>query len=556
MNLKTIAVIACLALAPAAAFAQSSFFTEVMEVRITNVDVVVTDKAGKPVPGLTLEDFELYEDGVQKEITNFLEMHENAPAATLSPAGSTENEPAEQAPDIRRRNIVVFIDNAGIHPFRRKVILEHLQKFLNENLRTGDEVAIITWANSLKAELEPTSDRSQLESTLRRVAAQSSFGNQQANDRRLFEERLKALAAMYGARGEQVPFSEAVGEARMYGMNVRHQAQARVEALKAVAASMRGAPGRKILLFVTQNFSSNPAEDAFAYLDSVRSQYAGAGVALNEARDLEIPNVVEDISAAANSAGVSIYPIDGGGKDGGMKTVDASEDGLMAQANFITMETAQRTVSSIAAETGGFALTGSTNWQLAFDTLANDLNTYYSLGYRSSGDRKDQLKKIEVRLKNKKRNMQVRTRHAVIEPSASAEMNDAVAAYLFREVGENVLAIRAIAGAATGDEEHGVTIPLTVTIPTEKLTLLPEGTDLTGSFSVFAAFLRKDGAVSKVARQPQTFRFPADSLKRRKEITVRIDVKADARTSNISVGVLDDLSRATGFAAVRLGETQ
>jgi hypothetical protein len=229
---------------------------------------------------------------------------------------------------------------------------------------------------------------------------------------------------------------------------------------------------------------------------------------------------------------------------------------VIAGSNLVVAPTAQITMQRLAAETGGFALTGSTNWKLAFDTIANDLNTYYSLGYRSSGERKDQLKKIEVRLRNKKKNLLVRTRHAVVEPSASAEMNDAVAAYLFREVGENVLAIRADAGVATGDEEQGVTIPLTVTIPTEKLTLLPEGADLTGSFSVFAAFLRKDGAVSKVARQPQSFRFPADSLKRRKEITVRIDVKADARTSNISVGVLDDLSRATGFAAVRLGETQ
>ncbi|HKR65719.1 MAG TPA: hypothetical protein VJZ00_18455, partial [Thermoanaerobaculia bacterium] len=97
-------------------------------------------------------------------------------------------------------------------------------------------------------------------------------------------------------------------------------------------------------------------------------------------------------------------------------------------------------------------------------------------------------------------------------------------------------------------------IPLTITIPTEKLTLLPEGTDVKGAFSVFAAFLRKDGAVSKVARQQQNFRFPAESLKRRKEITVKIDVKADARTGGISVGVLDEASRATGFAAVKLTE--
>src|SRR5262249_1682411 len=42
-----------------------------VEVRVVNVDVVVTDKAGHRVTGLTKNDFEILEDGKPQTITNF-----------------------------------------------------------------------------------------------------------------------------------------------------------------------------------------------------------------------------------------------------------------------------------------------------------------------------------------------------------------------------------------------------------------------------------------------------------------------------------------------------
>ena len=47
---------------------------ESIEVRVTNVEVVATGPDGKPVHGLTREDFELLEDGKPQTITNFYEV--------------------------------------------------------------------------------------------------------------------------------------------------------------------------------------------------------------------------------------------------------------------------------------------------------------------------------------------------------------------------------------------------------------------------------------------------------------------------------------------------
>jgi len=561
MNLKAIAVVALLAAMPVPAFAQSPSFGEVMEVRITNIDVIVTGKGGKPVPGLKREDFELYEDGVRKEITNFLEIREDtAPALTRAVPGETPAPaPAQESEDIRRRQIVILLDNASVQPFNRNAILPFLEKFVKENVRKGDEVAIISWASSLKAELEPTSDLATLDAALKRVAGETSLGPQVGTDLKHFQDQITFLIRTFEAlstprRVVRPPWSDAISDARSYATVATEQTRRRSEALKIVARSMRGAPGRKILVFVTENFSSNPAEPAFAFLDSLKDVFEGVDrPAMVDARDFEITGLIRDVADAANSSGVTLYPIDVAGKFADTSFVDASESRLIPSAPVAVAQMASMTVNGIAADTGGVALYGSTNWQFAFDTISNDLNTYYSLGYRSTGEKKDSLKKIEIRLANKQR-YSVRTRHAVIEPSPSSEMNDAVVAHLFREAAANDLSVRATAGAAKPGEGEEVVIPVTITIPMESLTLVPDGTDLTGSFSVFAGFLRADGAVSKVARQSQNFRFPADSLGRRKELTVKMDVKADARTGQISIGVMDEASRATGFATVKLTE--
>jgi hypothetical protein len=96
-------------------------------------------------------------------------------------------------------------------------------------------------------------------------------------------------------------------------------------------------------------------------------------------------------------------------------------------------------------------------------------------------------------------------------------------------------------------------IPLIVKIPMDKLTLIPDGNDLTGAFAVFTAFLNDTGVVSKVSRTPQIFRFPANTVSKRKALTFKVDIKTLDKLQGISVGVQDEASRATGFASIKLG---
>ncbi len=532
--------------------AQESFFSEIMEVRVTNVDVVVTGRDGKPVTGLTANDFELYEDGVAKEITNFLEMR-GGPSASLTAGATSEADDAtiSSEEDIRRRDITIFIDNAALHPMRRNQILPPLQSFLDEAVRPGDTVGIAVWNLSLEIALEPTSDRAAIEAAVKRLASRTALGSAQVQGREDFYEQIALMIGAYKDRGDLPEWFMGIGAGRMYASKATHDLKQRVEALKSVIAWRRGVEGRKILVLLTAELPLNPAEEVFLYLDGMRDQFKQVNsMAMSESRQFEFPSLINEITEVANSSGVTLYPIDAAGKDSGMVNRDASGTAWMTSAGRTEVAATRASLRSIATETGGIALTGSDNWKLAFDTISNDLDTYYSLGYRSTGERQDRMKKIEVRLKDKRHS--VRTRRAVIEKTVASEMQDAVAANLFRPSSTNEMEIEAVTGAATQQSAEAVLIPVTVTFPMDNLTLVPDGDDLTGRFAVYAAFLRKDGAVSKVARQGGEVRFPAGDLRSRREVTVKIDVTADAQTSGLSVGVLDEMSGATGFAGISL----
>jgi VWFA-related protein len=549
-NTVAVALIAALLFSPAAFAQEAPVFGETLEIRVTNVEAVVTDKAGKPVHGLTKDDFEVFENGVRQQITNFAELGESVPAGNLTAvAGET---PAETpvTRDIRRRLISVFIDNASLDTGNRASVLPQLRHFLATNVRPGDGIAIYSWGNSLNVQLEPTSDPAEIAAAVDKLASRTAMVG---NWKQQFRGDLDLIIAAYKDREppEKAPIGDAISTASSYAARGSAEMRQKAAALKSVIGSLRGIEGRKILVMLTESLSANPGEDAFQYVDSIKYEFSG-GENFNPfsySKPYALEGLAKDIANAANSAGVTLYPIHAAGKWADSAMLDASQTMTVRGGPAINTDTSTLTLHAVAEDTGGKAMTGSSNFKLAFDTISNDLNVYYSLGYRTDGARQDRMKNVEVKLR--KKGYTIRTRKAIVEQTAATEMNEMVAANLFQTRATNDLSIKAAIGTATPSGENLVH-PLTITIPTSTLTLIPDGADLVGKFSVFAAFLRSDGAVSSVGRQTQQFRFPAASLAKRKEVTVKLDVTADARVGAISLGVMDEASNATGFALVKL----
>src|SRR3954464_12785641 len=91
--MKRIMIAAALVLSAAVSLAQQA--AESIEVRVVNIDVVVRDRHGKPVTGLTKEDFEAWDGKKPQQITNLSEVRTEAGLVTTT-AGATA--PATAAP--------------------------------------------------------------------------------------------------------------------------------------------------------------------------------------------------------------------------------------------------------------------------------------------------------------------------------------------------------------------------------------------------------------------------------------------------------------------------
>ncbi len=80
---------------------------EVIDVSVTNVEIIATDSKGNHVRGLTRDDFELYENGTLQPITNLFEASAGAaPDAAAVP-----------------RRLVVYFDDSTLLPNNRKQLI-------------------------------------------------------------------------------------------------------------------------------------------------------------------------------------------------------------------------------------------------------------------------------------------------------------------------------------------------------------------------------------------------------------------------------------------------
>lgn len=532
-------------------------FIETMEVRVVNVDVVVRDKNGKPVSGLTPDDFEILENGQPVEISNFLEV--TSATGRLDTGEATAAEPdAVRTEAIRRgrRKIVLFLDQNSLHPQYRRTLIPSMKDFLGKAMRPGDEVMIASFQNGLKVDLQFTSSRDVALEVIDRMvertgAAQSRAQRFEAAQRALFKNITDYLP------DEQPPYDAGLSDSRAYADEVRHEANLAIGSLEALMKGLQAVDGRKLLVFATEALPSRPGNEIFVFFNEIKELYAGGATQspLIEGLKYELGAAIDGLADTANATGFTLYPVQA-------QTLSASFSGADIQgsmaynfnnAQFNSNE--ERNASeregllTVARLTGGTTALAANDFTKAFGSIIDDLEHYYSIGYRAGSERSDYVRTIRVNMKN--RELVARTRRSHVDRSIETEMEEIVAANLFYPIDRNDMGITASASTPKPVGEDGrVSLTLTIDIPTASLTFIPQDADVFGSFTHFIGFIRSDGSVSKIARETRQFKFEASTMPRRKSITMALEVTTDQTTDRISVGVLDPVSKATGFASV------
>lgn len=546
-------------------FAQTS---ETIEVSIVNVDVFVTDKNGKRVHGLTKDDFVIREAGRVQPITNFAEygpiatesLRIESPADAAVPAdeeATAESAPAQGAP----RTIVVFIESFSLPADRTREMFDSMRKVLRETVRPGDAVSIVTWNGVTRVRLELTDDREAIESTINAIQKESS-GVDINSAIALYERQQEDLRAAFDNQTAEMSAGRGVKATGTFSMNFDALTRAKLElfgikqkanAVSALIQSISGIEGRKAVIMATRRFGVYAGAEFFngRVPDAVK-------------HDLKTHEIRAALARTANANNVTIYPLYPTGlawttlegADTQRNEIwevnsDADAENFTRDNEVLMNETTA--LQEIARATGGELASGARDIAQLLPRIGEDLESYYSLAYRTPDHRKDRSNDIVVTTKNP--DYVVRARKQYVEKSDTTKMSDRVLAGLFRNLEGSIIPVTVQLGAMKKQGSKRWTVPLAIRVPISSLTTLAENGGIwRGTFSVYIAAGGQFGVISDVVQRTQSFTIQEADLDRahQSHFTYDFEMKVDAFTDRVSVGVLDETSKEYGLAVVEL----
>jgi VWFA-related protein len=357
---------------------------------VVSIDVVVRDKDGNIVRGLTLADFEIREDGQPQDLLNFTfqEVAEKqlvktgAPAELLAGVEAKMSEPvrstapgttettAPMASDALagRRLIVLLFDVSSMQPEDVQRAVDAARKYVKEQMSDADLVAVASVASTLDVLTDFTGERERVDAALGRLAYTDGLAAETA-------EASTAATDEAAAAAEEPAATEAT-ELDMFNNDVR------LRALRTLAETLSPIEQKKAIVY----FSAGMQRSGQDNLVELRS-------AIN----------------AAVRAHVAIYPIDTRGLQAVVPGGDARQGSGRGQDMFSGRGTAQQfsrlaasqdTLTSLAGDTGGRAFTDTNDFGEAFVRVQRDMSAYYLIGYSSSNSTKDgRFRRVQVRVK-------------------------------------------------------------------------------------------------------------------------------------------------------------
>jgi len=351
------------------------------DVNLVVVDVVVRDRMGAVVRGLTAADFEVREDDKPQQVTSFdVEEVATAPQPdTPSPQLLTPGTPAPSttsatATPVRReelagrRLIVLLFDLSSMQPEELERATRAATDYVDHQMSDADLVAITTIDTTLKVVADFTGDREQVKTTLGQFTAVDAiaFESPAAETTATDEAAAAGGDAVSADTAEYDLFNN---DARLRGLRTLADMLGSIEQKKSVLYFSGG---------MTRSGTDNQVELRAATSSAVR-------------------------------ANMSIYPIDTRGLQAIVPGGDASRpsargvsafSGRGVNQQFDRLFASQETLQTLASDTGGRAFMDTNDFGEAFAQVQRDNSLYYLLGYNSTNASKDgRFRRITVRAK-------------------------------------------------------------------------------------------------------------------------------------------------------------
>lgn len=452
----------------------ASIFGEQIDVRVVNVEVVVTDRQGNRVTGLTPADFRLRVDGKELPIEYFTEVRGGqAVAPEAGQAGAVQGLPSLAPGSPVGTSYLVFIDDYFSIAARRDEVLRDLMDDLGR-LGPEDRMAIVAFDGR---KIDMLSNWSNSERELHR-AFQQAMGRQAYGFQRLAELRSFQSARRLGNVGtvdSRAAFAnrldlEELSYIELMGDQVRRSVMAAEGALRGFASP----PGRKVMVLLSGGWPYSPADYV---LNNPNRPVLNRDVPRGE-------ELFRPLVDTANLVGYTVYAVDVPGVEA--TGPDASE-GAPRTTGLLDLreQEVHASLEFVARETGGKALINGLRAG-ALETAESDTRSYYWLGFAPQRERNDERHRIQVDVTRP--GLEARARDNYLDLSRKSEVTMMVeSALLFgNPPGAVPMPMQVSKPVPAGRRE--MEVGLTLAIPVSSVTMVPmEGkyvTELELRFSV------------------------------------------------------------------------
>lgn len=527
-------------------------FTYAIDVRVINVDVVVTGRDGRPIENLTRESFRLFIDGRPAEIRYFSRIVEgrldSVPEAEPAQTAAAPPPPA----DVPRTPVTwaIFVDQTNVRPAQRNAALRQLRSFLESAVHDGDHSVIGNFDGVAFRMRRGFAGRQALLAELARLEKERFHLGPAAQQRSLIRMEMNSIdpsdpmsAAMMAAIGLRI--------GALVDLEADRTRRA-ITAMRSLVDVLQGAEGRLAIVYLGGGFTTLPALDVVESYRQRAPELERGGQGPQP--EMHQKNLERDVHllyeriAATRAAVYAIYAGDGS------PVTSPEEMGTMETAGGTAGDRAELTQIALAREiaerTGGLFF--KTNPRLArqLQAVQTDLTHYYSLGYVPEGPAgRAGSVRVEVNVPGAR----VRYREKVRERTPEEQAADAVVAALFDPRQSNVLGV-AVENDPPRSTRNGRVVAVRVKVPLDALTFLPDGEAQRAGLAFHFAIAAEDGTVWRLDSRELPLRIPRADLAKAlsQKITYSVDVPLQRRGARLAVSVQDRIGMTRSLVTVPL----
>lgn len=365
-------------------------------INFVRVDAIVTDRKGNPVDDLTLEDFELSEDGKPQkpETLRLVKVDpEVAPSYTQRTIRTRIDEETAAA-DETSRIFVFFLDDYAVRRESSMSVKRPLVEFITNELAPNDLISVMYPLTPIDA-VTLTRNHQGVINTIQKFEGRK-YNYDPINDLErdyVYKltpdaiERLRRQVSLTAIRGISTKLgSLREGRKSLILVSEGYSALLPPQLRSDMPGGFGGTGGATRDAFAGDN---NPMED--------RAQFSAS---------LDLLQELEDVFAAANRNNTSIYAVDPRGLSTGEFDISTNISGTTSQR---FLNNSMDSLRSLAENTDGRAIVNRNDLGTAMKQIVRDASAYYLIGYTSSEAPMDG-KFHEIRVRVKRPGVQVRHR--------------------------------------------------------------------------------------------------------------------------------------------------